>query len=283
MSLNIGLKIHRPGSTVERVTRLAKEAEAVGFDSVWGFDHLNPIDGKQCLEAYSLLSALAVETDDVDLGILVTSVGYRHPALLANIIATIDRISAGRVELGIGAGSKHLGKDDYDAYGIDFPAYRDRMQKVEEVTEIVQQLWTQETTDFDGVFYQLEAAQCGVTPVQRPHPPIVLGSTSKFAVSIATRHAIEINVSTGPGGPLHELPDELSRLNDRIEQFCSDRKYDPDGVRRSVQVFVGEDPISDVATVVSALFDHGADRVILIPPSEFELTDISTLYDSISK
>lgn len=281
--VELGVKVHRPGMGFERTRELALAAERVGFDSVWGFDHLSPMDGRDCLEQYATLAALLPETADVRAGTLITSVGYRHPALVANMVATMDRISDGRIELGIGAGSAAHCGDDYRAYGMDLPDYDARMDRLEEACQVIRRLWQGDAT-FDGEFYSLADAGTGVPPVQDPHPPLIVGGSSNRTVGIAGRHADELNLSTGPGGDHDELIDAFEGLGRRADEFCERIGRDPASLRRSVQVFVPFDEgwESRTGRTVTALRDAGADRLVLAPPAGTTTDDLRRLYDVVA-
>lgn len=263
LNIDIGLKVHQPGASFEQIKSLAMEAEESGFTSVWGFDHLNPANGDEILEVYSTIAALSTLTKRVRLGVMVTSVGYRHPALLANIVATIDRISGGRMELGIGAGSKGFGESDHTAYGLDFPRHKERVEKLEEACTIIKELWTKDRVTFNGRFFNLREAACGIRPIQRPHPPIIIGGASKEIMRLAARCAQEWNLSTSS-------PDVFFQANERIESICKKMGRDSATLRRSVQIFIGNKPEPRIRELVDSFVRSGATRVVLIPKPPYE-------------
>src|SRR6202167_3023844 len=144
------------------------------FESGWTFDHFYPIFSDTtgpCLEGWMTLTALAQATRRLRLGTLVTGIHYRHPAVLANMAATLDIVSGGRLQLGIGAG---WNEEESGAYGIPLGTPRERSDRFEEACEVIAGLLTQETFSFTGSFYQLASARCNPKPVQRPHPPICI-------------------------------------------------------------------------------------------------------------
>jgi len=158
--------------TIENITL---GAEQLGYDSVWTCDHFfKDLDSvtTNSLEAWTLLTALAVKTSKMQLGVLVTGNSYRHPALLAKIAATIDMISDGRLILGIGAGWKEI---EYNAYGYRFPSLTERMDRLEEALQVILALWTKDRVSFEGEYYQLKDAVFAPKPIQKPHPPILIG------------------------------------------------------------------------------------------------------------
>src|SRR5271156_4135445 len=141
------------------------------YESGWTFDHFYPIftDSEgPCLEGWTTLTALAQATKRLRLGTLVTGIHYRHPAVLANMAATLDIISGGRLELGIGAG---WNEEESGAYGIELGSPRERSDRFEEACQVTIELLPQQTTNSAGQYYQLSAARCEPKPVQRPHPP----------------------------------------------------------------------------------------------------------------
>ncbi|MDQ6697985.1 MAG: LLM class F420-dependent oxidoreductase [Actinomycetota bacterium] len=160
------------------------------FDSGWTFDHFYPIFSDPtgpCMEGWITLTALAQATRRLRVGVLVTGNVYRHPAVLAKMAATLDIVSAGRLDLGLGAG---WNQEECDAYGIDLPPLRERFDQFDEALEAIVGLLTNETTDLDGTYYKLTAARCEPKSVQRPHPPICIGGTGpKRTLPAAARWA----------------------------------------------------------------------------------------------
>lgn len=176
MKVKFGVHIEpQLGYDYENSLNIALEAEKLGYESFWCSDHLflNDKSEKQnCMDAWTLLAALAAATKKIRLGTLVTCNNYRHPALLAKIAASIDMISNGRLWFGYGAGWK---KDEYKAYGYPFPKIQDRMDMMEEALEIIKLLWTEPSPSFSGKHYSIENAFSAPKPVQKPHPPILIG------------------------------------------------------------------------------------------------------------
>src|ERR1700724_914754 len=158
-------------TTWEQMLAVWTEADGIDvFESGWTFDHFYPIFGNStgpCLEGWTTLTALAQATNRVRLGTLVTGIHYRHPAVLANMAAALDVISDGRLELGIGAG---WNEEESGAYGIELGSIRERFDRFEEACEVLTSLLSNETTNFDGKFYQLKDARNEPKGPQRPHP-----------------------------------------------------------------------------------------------------------------
>ena len=149
------------------------------FESGWTFDHFYPIFSDStgpCMEGWITLTALAQATTRLRMGTLVTGIHYRHPAILANMATTLDIVSGGRLELGIGAG---WNEEESGAYGIELGTPAERSDRFEEACEVIVGLLTQETTTFKGRYYQLSEARNEPKPIQRPHPPICIGGSGE--------------------------------------------------------------------------------------------------------
>ena len=139
------------------------------------------------LECWTTLSALSTLTKKIRLGTLVTCNSFRNPALLAKIAATLDNISNGRLELGIGAGVQ---KNEHDAYGVPFLSAKERVERLSEAVEIIKKLWTENEVSYNGKHYLLNNAVCEPKPLQNPHPPIVIGGGGeKLTLKVTARHA----------------------------------------------------------------------------------------------
>ncbi len=240
MGLKFGVHIEpQVGYTYEQARRIAKEAESLGYDSFSCSDHIfldeNSAE-RNCLEAWTLLSAIAVETKSIRLGTLVTCNSYRHPALLAKIAASIDMISNGRLWFGYGAGWKEI---EYNAYGYDFPKIQVRMDMMEEALEIIRLLWTEAAPSYKGKHYSIEKAFSAPKPVQKPHPPILIGGMGEQrTLRAVARYADYCNFS------LHE---ELDRKLRVLKEHCRNEGRDFDEIGKSFMasgwpgVFVSEE------------------------------------------
>ena len=227
------------------------------YSAGWNFDHFYPILQRDrtgpCLEGWTMLAALASVTRRVRLGVMVTGNPYRHPALLANMAASLDVISGGRLELGIGAG---WNEEESAAYGIDLPPLRERFDRLEEACAVLDLLLTQETASFDGVHYRLTDARCEPKPVQQPRPPIVIGGDGEQrTLRIAARWADQWNA---PGA----TPDVLAHKITVLHGHCADVGRDPAAIEISVQVRSDGDPQA-VADEAAALVAAGAQHVIV--------------------
>jgi F420-dependent oxidoreductase-like protein len=162
------------------------ECERLGYHSVWLDDHL--MFGEQpILECWATLSALSAVTTRIRLGSMVTCNSFRNPALLAKIAATLDVISGGRLEFGIGAGAQET---EHYAYGFSFPKPRARIERLREAVEVIKALWSEEKASYSGKHYRLRGAVCEPKPLQKPHPPITIGgSGEKLLLKVVAQHA----------------------------------------------------------------------------------------------
>ncbi len=212
----------------QEVRRAWQVVEGLGFDSAWVFDHFIPIVGDiegPCLESMTLLSALAVQTSAVRVGTLVLGNPYRHPAVVAKMAATLDIISNGRLELGIGAGWFEA---EFKAYNIPFESAARRVRAMEEALQVVKLLFTEHRATFEGRFYRLTEALAEPKPVQQPHPPIwVGGSGEQLTLRAIARHADGWNAIMMPA-------DDYRRKTAALDAHCRDAGRDPATVRRSV-------------------------------------------------
>jgi F420-dependent oxidoreductase-like protein len=190
--MRYGFKTAQQHSTWEEILAVWKEAEEIPvFEHGWLFDHLNPIDNDEglgtCFEGWTVLTALAVHTKRLRLGLMTGCNTYRDPAMHAQIAATADVISGGRIDFGDGAGWNVF---EHRSRNIELPAPGKRLRMLEEAIEITKALWTEETVDYDGTYYQLHGARMEPKPVQKPHPPILIGgSGEQVTLKIVAKHA----------------------------------------------------------------------------------------------
>lgn len=205
------------------------------FESGWTFDHFYPIFSDStgpCLEGWTTLTALAQATTRLRLGTLVTGIHYRHPAVLANMAAALDIISGGRLELGIGAG---WNEEESGAYGIELGGIKERLDRFEEACQVLIGLLSQETTHFDGRYYQLKAARNEPKGPQRPHPPICIGgSGEKRTLHIVARYAQHWNFAGGTSA-------EFARKREVLAAHCADIGRDAGEIMLSAHLLLGDD------------------------------------------
>jgi F420-dependent oxidoreductase-like protein len=213
--------------TIDEYRDLWVRSEELGYDWVSDFDHFLPIasdpNGPQ-FEGTTLLAAVAERTSRVRCGMLVLGVTYRHPAVVANIAATIDHVSGGRLELGMGAAWFEL---EHEQYGIPFPRIGVRMDMLDEACRIVRSLWTQETTTFEGRHFQLKDARLEPKPVQEHLPLVIGGSGERRTLRIVAEHADIWHTAYGD-------PAEYRHKLDVLAGHCADVGRDPADVRKSL-------------------------------------------------
>jgi F420-dependent oxidoreductase-like protein len=233
------------------------------FESGWTFDHFYPIFSDStgpCLEGWVTTTALAQATKRLRVGLLVTGMPYRHPAVLANMAATLDVISNGRLELGIGAG---WNEEESTAYGIDLGAtLTDRFDAFDEGCEALVGLLTQEKTTLDGRFVHLADARCEPKPVQQPHPPICIGGGGeRRTLRSVARFAQHWNF---PGGDT----DTFSKKRDVLYEHCAALGRDPSEITTSTHLRLPEDGdvgalLGQAEAYASAGLDLG---IVYLPP-----------------
>jgi len=250
---------HTPWAQIRDVWVAADEVPL--FESAWNWDHFYPLTEPFTgpnLEAWSMLAAMAEATHRIRLGCQVTGMVYRHPAVLANIAATTDIISGGRLELGLGAGWNEM---ETAAYGIPLPPLRERFDRFDEGVEAIISLLSQETSTLHGRYVKLTDARCEPKPVQRPHPPITIGGRGRTrTLRTAARLAQQWNAIT-PG------PEDWLSLKETLVEHCASVGRDPGEITCSVNVRVdGPDGIKQAAEQAAAYRDAGADLIIMNLP-----------------
>ena len=256
------------------VWRTADEVEL--FETAWNFDHFYPLQGDKngpCLEAWVTLSALAQATSRIRIGCMVNGVPYRHPALVANMAASLDIVSGGRLELGLGAG---WNEQETKAYGIDLLPMGQRMDRFEEAVEVIDSLLVHEITTFQGKYFQLEQARCEPKGPQQPRPPIVIGGGGeKRTLRIAARFAQHWNLPFA-------TPEVFHKKNEILLAHCEAVGRDSSLIMRSVQIesTADQDP-AEVADSAAALFAVGVDQVILTLRTPYRAERVAALAKSL--
>lgn len=232
------------------------------FEAGWTSDHFYAMHGAgpaaSRLEGWITLAALAQATRRLRLGTLVTGVHYRHPAVLANMAATLDVISGGRLELGIGAG---WNEQESSAYGIELGTPGQRSDRFEEACQVLTGLLSaHETTTFKGTYYELTDARCNPKPVQQPHLPICIGGSGhKRTLRTAARFAQHWNFDGG-------TVDQFSRARDVLHQHCADNGRAAADILLSSQVAFTGDPVQTAATAAALGAAGAALAIIYLPP-----------------
>jgi F420-dependent oxidoreductase-like protein len=200
---------------------LARACEEYGLEGLFRSDHYQSVfdaTGRGSLDAWATLAGLAAVTERIRLGTMVSPATFRRPSILARMVATVDHISGGRVELGLGAGWNQA---EHDAYGFPFPDLGERVGILEEQLEIIHRQWTEDEFSFEGRHYRLQQSRAEPKPVQRPHPPIVIGGAAGPRVArLAARWADEYNTTFAS-------PDECRERRARIVAACEQAGRSP--------------------------------------------------------
>jgi len=259
--MDVGVQIEPQfGFGFEDVLAIAHDAEAAGFTRIWISDHLflaKDAVATDCLEAWTLLAALAVRTERIRIGPMVTSQSYRNPALLAKIAAGVDRMSGGRLDFGLGAGWKEL---EYRAYGYQFPDAPTRVTQMIETLEICTRMWNDERATYHGKHYRIDDALCSPKPLQRPLP-IWIGGSKPRVMRAAARYGHAFNINVSASAPA-ELPAHLRELDDA----CRATRRDPKTLLRSafLQGCVGKTRAESESLVEAFAAQAGTDRAGLM-------------------
>lgn len=227
---------------------VALMAERLGYDAGYVYDHFvpHPVDNRRgtFFEAYTLLSAISSVTSRLGIGQVVTCNSYRHPSLLAKMTSTLDAISNGRLEFGIGAGWFEY---EYDSYGFEFEPALARIEQLDESITIIKKMWLHEKSTFKGKHYFIKNAICNPKPIQRPHPTIMVGGAGKKLMEVVARHATRYN---HPFGTPEILEEKMNLLKTR----CNAIRRNYDEIENSVllRVLVGKDK-DQVKQIISKL------------------------------
>ncbi|HEY6532477.1 MAG TPA: LLM class F420-dependent oxidoreductase [Acidimicrobiales bacterium] len=265
--MRVGLHIVRfdfpgePGSIAPVLAEVATVAEEGGISALSVMDHwlqvdaLAPVDSPM-LEGYTTLGFLAGLTDTVRLRLLVSGVTYRHPGLLAKTVSTLDVLSGGRAELGIGAAwyeREHL------ALGVPYPPLAERFERLEETVQICRQMWSDDDGPYEGRHYQLAETVCSPVPISRPHPPILIGGGGeKKTLRFVARYADASNLMVAS-------PDDVGPKLEVLRQRCDEEGRDYDTIRKTVVLVI--DPFGDLDAFLvdcERYITLGVDEVVLM-------------------
>jgi alkanesulfonate monooxygenase SsuD/methylene tetrahydromethanopterin reductase-like flavin-dependent oxidoreductase (luciferase family) len=252
------------------VLRVWREADTIAqIEHAWLFDHLMPIGGDPngpILEGWTLLSALAAQTERLRLGLLVTSNRFRPPAMLAKIAATVDIVSGGRLDFGIGVGSRPhppAAWREYPAHGLPFHDFAHAVGSLAEACTVIRRLWTEgEPFDFEGTYLQLTGAFCNPKPVQQPHPPIIIGGRATATLRVVAEHADLWNI---PGADIDECVERSARL----DRLCAAIGRDPASITRSVHLPVSYDDPDATRDTITRAIDAGFRHIVLGLPAPY--------------
>lgn len=256
--LRFGIKTAPQWTTYEDMLRVWLEADELApIEHAWLFDHFMPINGDPtgpCLEGWTLLSAYAALTKRLRIGLMVTGNTYRHPAVLANMAATVDVISHGRLDFGIGAGWNEL---EHSSYGIPLYSTGERIRRMGEACEVIRRMWTETAPDFEGKYYQIHAARCEPKPVQQPYPPFVIGGGGE---QLTLRYVAQYaDIWNFAGGPI----DMFKHKSAVLAQHCTAIGRDPQAIELSIQMPVNYTDMSETRALTQQFIDAGATHIIL--------------------
>ena len=275
-ALSWGIKTAPQHTTYEEMLTVWQEAESLPvFEHAWLFDHFAPIQGDvagPCLEGWTLLAAYAAQTTRLRLGLMVVGNTYRHPAVLAKTAATVDVISGGRLDLGLGAGW-----NEYEHASMGIPLYPpgERIRRFGEACEMIRRLFTEPTVDFDGRYYQLKEARCEPKPVQKPYPPFVIGgSGEKLTLRVAAQYADIWNFS---GGSVETFQHKVRVLH----EHCAAVGRDPADIELSIQLRLAYDDLPGAVETLQGFVDAGATHLVLYIPSPYPSGIATRLADEV--
>lgn len=253
------------------ILRVWREADTIEeISHAWLFDHLMPIGGDPdgpILEGWTLLSALAAQTQRMRIGLLVTSNRFRPPAMLAKIATTVDHVANGRLDFGIGSGSRPshpLAKREYDAHGLPYTDANQAVAALAEALTVIKRLWTDDKPfDFDGDYVKLTGAFGNPKPAQRPHPPIMIGGRASATLRVVAEHADLWNI---PGGG--DI-DGLKARSERLDSYCEEIGRDPAEITRSIHLVVSYDDPAVTRSQVNEALDAGFRHFVLSLPDPY--------------
>jgi F420-dependent oxidoreductase-like protein len=242
--------------------------ERLGYESAWVCDHLVQPSrpGGPYLEAWSLLAGLAARTERIRIGVLVTSNTFRFPQVVAKMAVTVDHISNGRLEVGLGAGWY---EPEHTMFGIPFPETKELVGRFREAVQVVDLLTREDTSSFDGKYYQLKNAQSRPGSIQKPRPPLVIGAFGPRMLKIVATYADTWNAFGTPA--------EMRERNQMLDDYCRELGRDPDTLDRSLYYWVPKSDADPWATkqafndVIEPYIEAGVNQFILDQPRDDQL------------
>lgn len=252
------------------ILRVWREADAIPeIEHAWLYDHLMPIFGNPdgpTFEGWTLLAALAAQTHRLRVGLMVTSNRFRPPAMLAKIATTVDIVSGGRLDFGIGAGSRPshpMARREYEAHGLPFHDFSHSIEALAEALTVIRRLWTEtEPFDYTGTHVQLSGALGNPKPLQSPHPPILIGGRSVRLLRVAAEHADMWNI---PGEDIEDAADRCALL----DRYCRELGRDPAAITRSIHLQVDYGRPEVTRSAIGRAIDAGFGHVVLGLPSPY--------------
>jgi len=224
-----------------KAVEIAVRAEELGYDSLWVYDHFHNVPRpaqEAVFECWTTIAAISQRTSTIRLGQMVGCNSYRNPGLLAKITSTIDVISGGRLDWGIGAGWY---ESEYKGYGFEFAKPSDRIGMLKETVEIVKSMWSQPETTYDGKYYKLSRANCDPKPLQKPNPPIWIGGGGEqLTLRVVAQHA------------------DVSNFGSSVEEFISKRE-----ILKGHCAAIGRDEESIRKTISSEVFIRETEKEVI--------------------
>ena len=271
--LRFGLKVAQMGGSYRQIREAWLEADRLGFHTAWGHDHLlnqndvaRPVD-----EGWTVLTALFAQSERIRGGLMVTANTFRHPSLLAKIATTVDHVSDGRLEVGLGAG---WFEEEHREYGLALPPIGERMQRLDEACRILLALWTEPRATVTGVHYQVADAYHEPKPVQRPHPPLVIGTSGeRVGLRIAARYARTWNMARA-------TPEEFAAKSALLDGYCREIGRDPAEIERSIQ-FLPDAMTGDLVAVGRDFIAAGATHLIWSCPEPYSAAGARFVWDKV--
>src|SRR5690606_35904397 len=263
--MRYGLKLSQR-ATIDEYRAVWRIADDAGLDHCWNMDHFATLGGDvdgDIFDAWTLLASMAEVTSRTRIGCMVTGNTYRHPGVLAKIATTVDHLSGGRLEFGLGAAWAEY---EHTMFGLEFGTAGQRLDRLEEACQIIRSLWTQPRTTFEGQHYRIQDAVAEPKPVQRPYPPIWIGGRGRKRTLRITAMYADVWNCTG------ESPAEFAELSGVLDEHCADVGRDPAQIRRTIQLRLPE-TADDALTQIEQYAQAGADDVILIVVAKPEEPD----------
>jgi F420-dependent oxidoreductase-like protein len=257
---SLGIKLSPQDCTIKDLRTVWRMADEAGFDHLWAFDHFNPIfsdPAGDVFEGMTLLAAMAETTSRVRIGLMVTGNTYRHPGVLAKMATTIDHLSGGRLEFGLGASGAEA---EHSMLGIPYYTAGERIRRLGEALTVCRRLWTEERVSFAGRYYTLTDAIANPKPLQRPYPPIWVGGAGEtLTLRVVAEHADVWNVI----GSVEDVVRKASVL----DRHCADIGRDPAEIKRSVQPrFDARDPTAMVDLLRAYIQAGFTENIVYVPP-----------------
>lgn len=271
--VRFGIKTAQMGGSYDEMRGAWLEADRLGFDTAWAHDHLLNQDDLAAPEeeGWTILAALLAQTERVRGGLMVTANTFRHPGVLAKMATTIDRLSGGRLEVGLGAGWMEA---EHEQYGLELPPVGERLGRLDEACQIMKALWTEPRASVEGRYYRVRQAYHEPKPLQRPHPPLVIGgSGEKVTLRIAARHANEWNLAKGS-------PDEFRHKCSVLDEHCRALGRDPAEIERSIQ-FLAPASAEELVARAREFVAAGATHVIFGCPQPYSAAGARWLWDEV--